>query len=198
MTEETYYLDLYALATLATRLPSQPLLHCPVVKKELPPHGRTLWTLPHSSWPSNQPLPNFCTFGFYMFNPQTGSRLLQASQTLPPPAGRDHFSRLMISVSSDMGRMGEVYMTGLLALEAGLSHSDLAHLWTLNPLRQDCVSRTNPTSNHCRLVSAKLSQHRVIRSRDLVAGPLVVQLLEEAFEVQHSSSGHILAHLGSA
>ena len=99
-----------------------------------------------------------------------------------------------MSVSSGMGRMGEVYMTGLLAREAGLSHSDLAHLWTLNPLRQDCVSRTNPTSNHRRLVSAKLSQHRVIRSRDLVAGPLVVQLLEEAFEVQHCNIHH---HLGS-
>ena len=32
--------------------------------------------------------------------------------------------------------MAEVYMTGLLPLEAGLPHSDLAHLWTLNPLRQ--------------------------------------------------------------
>ena len=135
VTEETYYLDLYALATLATRLPTQPLLHCPVVKKELPPQGGTLWTLPHSSWPSNQPLPNFCTFGFYMFNPQTGSRLLQASQSLTPPAGKDHFSCLMMSAVSGMGKMGEVYMTGLLAQEAGLSHSDLAHLWTLNPLR---------------------------------------------------------------
>ena len=136
VTEETYYLDLYALATLATRLPTQPLLHCPVVKKELPPQeDGTLWTLPHSSWPSNQPLPNFCTFGFYMFNPQTGSRLLQASQSLPPPAGKDHLSWLMMSAVSGMGKMGEVYMTGLLAREAGLSHSDLAHLWTLNPLR---------------------------------------------------------------
>ena len=34
-----------------------------------------------------------------------------------------------------------------------------------------------------RLVSAKLSQHRSVRSSDLVAGPLVVQILEEALEV---------------
>ena len=33
-------------------------------------------------------------------------------------------------------------------------------------------------------MSAKLSQHMAIRSRDLVAGPLVVQLLEDALEVQ--------------
>ena len=87
VTEETYYLDLFALATLATRLPAQATLHCPVVHKELPPRGRTLWTLPQSSWPPNQPLPNFCTFGFSMFNHETGKKLLQASQTLPPPPG---------------------------------------------------------------------------------------------------------------
>ena len=46
-------------------------------------------------------------------------------------------------------------------------------------------------------MSAKLSQHRVIRSRDLVAGPLVVQLLEDAFEVQYSSPWHILVQLGT-
>ena len=150
VTEETYYLDVNALLTLATRLPTQPTLHCPVVKKELPPRG--LWTLPKSSWPSNQPLPNFCTFGFHMFNPETGRRLLQAAQTLPPPAGRDHLSWLFQRVSG-MGRMAEVYITGLLASEAGLLHSDLAHLWTLNPLRQDRVSMTKPPAipGLCRL-----------------------------------------------
>ena len=98
VTEETYYLDLFALFTLATRLPAQPALHCPVVQKQLPPGPLTLWTLPQSSWPSNQPLPNFCTFGFYMFNHDTGKRLLQASQTLPPPPGRDHFQELVVEL----------------------------------------------------------------------------------------------------
>jgi len=62
-----------------------------------------------------------------MFNQETGRRLLRASQTWRPPAG--------------MTRMEEVYITGLLAEKAGLAHSDLAHLWTLNPIRLDFVSR---------------------------------------------------------
>ena len=106
VTEETYYLDLFALLTLASRLPAQPTLHCPVVHQELPPHGLTLWTLPQFSWPPNEPLPNFCTFGFSMFNHETGKRLLQASQTLPPPPGRDHLSWLLIQFASRDGEDG--------------------------------------------------------------------------------------------
>ena len=90
VTDETYYLDLYALTALANRLPSKPLLHCPVVREELPPRGRALWSLPKASWPST--LPDFCTFGFFMFNQETGRRLLKASQALPQPTGRYHLS----------------------------------------------------------------------------------------------------------
>ena len=92
VTEETHYLDLFALLTLATRLPIKPSLHCPVVQKEFPPRSPSLWTFPWSSWPSNQTLPNFCTFGFFMFNHQTGKMLLQAAKSLPPTAGKYRLS----------------------------------------------------------------------------------------------------------
>ena len=112
----------------------------------------------HTNWPStsNQTLPNFCAFGFFMFNQETGRRLLRASQTLRPPAGGGHWRRLMVElvmsnimkevyiviiIVPGMTRMEEVYITGLLAEKAGLAHSDLAHLWTLNPIRLDFVSR---------------------------------------------------------
>ena len=114
--------------------------------------------MPHTNWSStsNQTLPNFCAFGFFMFNQETGRRLLRASQTLRPPAGGGHLRRLMVElvmsnnmkevyiviiILSGMTRMEEVYITGLLAEKAGLAHSDLAHLWTLNPIRLDFVSR---------------------------------------------------------
>ena len=114
--------------------------------------------MPHTNWSSisNQTLPNFCAFGFFMFNQETGRRLLRASQTLRPPAGGGHWRRLMVElvmsnimkevyiviiILSGMTRMEEVYITGLLAEKAGLAHSDLAHLWTLNPIRLDFVSR---------------------------------------------------------
>ena len=48
---------------------------------------------------------------------------------------------ILIIILSGMTRMEEVYITGLLAEKAGLAHSDLSHLWTLNPLRLDFVSR---------------------------------------------------------
>ena len=91
-----------------------------------------------------------------MFNQETGRRLLRASQTLRPPAGGGHLRRLMVElvmsnnmkevyiviiILTGMTRMEEVYITGLLAEKAGLAHSDLAHLWTLNPIRLDFVSR---------------------------------------------------------
>ena len=48
---------------------------------------------------------------------------------------------IVTTIVSGMTRMEEVYITGLLAEKAGLAHSDLAHLWTLNPIRLDFVSR---------------------------------------------------------
>jgi hypothetical protein len=143
-TEDDQYLDLYSLLTLARRLPPGPRLLCPVVRGEPPPPA-----LPPLAWPDS-PLPPFCPGLLHLSTPAAAARLLAAART--------HHLLPGLAV------IPEVFLTGQLALEAGVPHSDLSPLWTLSPVR---------------LVALKLAQHPRLRHADLVAGPVLAELTEQ-------------------